>query len=386
MRVDFERLIGGDSSETEYAANFFETFGYLEITKALTPKESALLRREYIKEIEAKETRRWKDLRKSTNIYFIPNLPCSSEIFYHKLLLDRILPIAKRIGGPKPIYLGGDASCFCGYSFNWHKDWNTRIPQLKFNLYLENDIRIGGHHVIIPGSQHTFDRYTQLLSTCLEWPLATETISGLGANNFLPIFDSPRQNPIRRKLRQLRGRYISPPYVKIKQCPTSLVLFDQRTIHCVQKPFPNRPQLLATALFARDIDDDLWWNSFRSSVPASDSFSQKELYSELLSLFVAERRTIDCTDYGDILKNDPNCPLRYIQTLHPEPNRTALPTEAKLNDWNEYINIQDYMEKLSFRGEKIRQSVKPSKLIYKDLMLGINSLHIKRFDPDIQNN
>jgi hypothetical protein len=206
----------------------------------------------------------------------------------------------------------------------------------------------------------------------------------LGANNFLPIFDSPRQNPIKEKLRKLTGKYLAPPYVRIKQCPTSIVLFDQRTIHCVQKPFPNRPQLLATALFARDIDDDLWWENFKSSLPNDNAFTKTELYSELIALFVGERRMIGCSDYGQALKNDPDCPLRLIQTLHQEPNQTSLPTEVKLTDWNKYINIQSYIDELSFRGKKIRESVKPSQNIYPDLMLGLNSLNIKMLDPDVQ--
>ncbi len=378
MKIDFYKLLESSKSEQRKIRNFYETFGYIEITNAIPKSRSRRLRKEYIESIERHTKTKWSKLKKASGgMHFIPNFQGSSEYYYSQLLCDIVYPVAKIFGGNKPAYLGSDASCFTGFSFNWHRDWNTRIPQLKFNVYLEDDIRIGGDHLVVPGSQHTFDQYSKMLSMGLEWPYKCNSDSGLDLNDFFPEITSPRISSLLEIFSKIKGDFRSIPYVRIKQNPTSLVLFDQRAVHCVQKPWPSRPQLLVTSLFAKDLNHENWSEEYTSLLPKLTEFSKEDYYKELFCLFIGERRMIDIPNYGPVLLNDSSRKLEIIETLIPEPF-SSNEQKAKLSSWNNWIDLKDDLNGLEDLGKEIKSKIEPSQNMYTDLMMGINHRNINR--------
>jgi len=213
MKISYDSLTSASAGRKRRYRHFYETFGFIEITNAIPDRLSRQLRTAYIGAIEKAVDMNWKSISGSRKdgMHFIPNFQCSHELFFFKLLKDIVHPVAKVFGGRRPVYLGSDASCFCGYSFNWHRDWFTRMPQMKFNVYLESDLRIGGDHLVIPGSHHSYDQYCNKLSRALEWPRKCSSPSGFELNGYLPVFKSPRLSPIKEARLRLAEKFLAPP-------------------------------------------------------------------------------------------------------------------------------------------------------------------------------
>lgn len=378
MRVDYRDLINCSSRAKEQYANFFDTFGFIEISNAIPVNLANRLRKIYTQSISESAGASWNRIKRSKNgMHFIPNYQCSNDVFFYDLLIPIIHPLAQLFGGKNPVYLGSDASCFCGYSFNWHRDWFTRIPQLKFNLYLDNDVKLGGDHLVVPGSHHSYDRYCTMLSKGLEWPHKCTSDSGFELNEFFPKIPSPRISALKELSLHLTGRFSSIPYYRIRQNPTSLVLFDQRTVHCVQKPWPNRPQLLVTALFAPDLEDPNWNDKYADTQPNNFSFSSRDYLLELFTLFVGERRMINIPNYGYLDKYFSANDLRYVETFLSEPISTNA-QKARLSGETSWLDLEVQLNELSAVGWSRKQFLEPSQNMYTDLMMGVNHRNITR--------
>ena len=375
MKVSFDKLLRADQKEQSKYINFFNTFGYLHITNALSLKLSAQARREYKRVYEEKNKKRWRNIMKTGVQFFIPNFYEESKFFATKILLEKIHPIANILSDGRAIYLGSDGSCFNGQSFQWHRDWFSKARMLKFNIYLNNNYHIGGRHLLIPGSQFTTDEFSQSIGRGGAWPFFPQNYGWLNENEFFPSTPAPRDHALKRIWRKFRGdNYL--PYVAIRPKPTDIILFDQRTWHMVEKPFPAIPQLLATGLFAVHPESERASKINHDSSDKNNSKDTNEQLEELASLYVGERKMINCTNYGKYFENI------SPQILHFEANKsikdcnTYEQLEVKLSDNSFRMNMYEKMGSYSKLGRAARANNQDLSDGYSDEMLGINYSNI----------
>ena len=79
MKIDFKKLLESSKSEQRKIRNFYETFGYIEITNAIPKSRSRRLRKEYINQLKDILNTKWSKLKASSGgMHFIPNFQGSS--------------------------------------------------------------------------------------------------------------------------------------------------------------------------------------------------------------------------------------------------------------------------------------------------------------------
>ena len=148
-------------------------------------------------------------------------------------------------------------------------------------------------------------------------------------------------------------------------------------MHCVQKPWPSRPQLLVTSLFSKDLYDENGSDEYSNLLPQFTKFSKEEYYKELFCLFIGERRMINIPNYGQVLQNDFSRQIEIIETLNPEPFDNNA-QKAKLSSWENWIDLNEDLDILENLGKEIKSQIEPSQNMYTDLMMGINHRNIYR--------
>ena len=90
MRIDYHKFINGGESESRKYINFFNSFGYLQITNAFDRSLVLKSRREYKRIYEEKTNKSWRELMKSGVQFFIPNFYEESEFFLNEILIKKI--------------------------------------------------------------------------------------------------------------------------------------------------------------------------------------------------------------------------------------------------------------------------------------------------------
>ena len=310
--------------------------------------------------------------------FFIPNFYEESKFFASKILLEKIHPIANILSNNNAIYLGSDGSCFNGQSFQWHRDWYSKTRMLKFNIYVNNNYHIGGRHLLIPGSQFTSDEFSQSIGRGGAWPFFPKNYGWLNENEFFPSTPAPRDHALKRIWRKFRGEnYL--PYVAIRPKPTDIILFDQRTWHMVEKPFPAVPQLLATGLFAVHPDSDIASRNMQNSSNKVGTNKTNEQLEELASLYVGERKMINCSNYGKYFNEVSTKILHFEANKSIKDCDTYEDLEVKLSDDSFSTKMFDKMESYSKLGRAARANNQDLSDGYTDEMLGINYSNIAEY-------
>ena len=380
MKVDYKFFINSNKDSYQKYVNFYNSFGYLRLTNALDNNLVKKCRKEYKRLYEEKNKKPWDKIMNSGVQFFIPNFYEESNFFLNEILINKILPVAKLMSKGKPIYLGSDGSCFNGQSFQWHRDWFAKSRMLKFNIYMNSGLHFGGRHLLIPGTQFTNDEFSQSVGRGGAWPFFPQRFGWLNENNFFPDTPAPRDHFIKRIYKKFKGQNFL-PYVSIKPRPNDIILFDQRTWHMVEKPFPAIPQMLATGLFAVHPESNIPQN-----IPNKDEENlriEKEL-KELAALYVGERKMIGCDNYGKFFKT-----LSKEQLLFFEANKKVCDLEnykdlkVKLSDDSYSINIEKTMNDYSSQAQKARALNSYLKDGYTEEMLGINYSNIVEYHKSI---
>ena len=382
MRIDYHKFINGGQSESQKYINFFNSFGYLQITNAFDRSLVLKSRREYKRIYEEKTKKSWKELMKSGVQFFIPNFYEESEFFLNDILIKKIHPIANMFAQNKAIYLGSDGSCFNGQSFQWHRDWFTKSRMLKFNVYMNSGLHFGGRHILIPGTQFTSDEFSQSVGRGGAWPFKPKKFGWLNENEFFPDTPAPRDHFLRRVKRKFfKKNYL--PYVAIKPRPTDIVLFDLRAWHMVEKPFPSIPQMLATGLFA--VHPEV--NSIKN-LNGSQEKSKDEIYNdlnELAGLYVGERKMIGCDNYGKFFEK-----LNKKGFLHFKANQNICDIEnysklkVELSDGSFSRTMKPIMDDYINQGKIARASNEDIGDGYIEEMLGINYSNIASYHKSFE--
>ena len=376
MKVDYAFFINSNKNNYQKYVNFYNSFGYLHLTNALDKKLVKKCRKEYKKLYEEKNKKSWNQIMKSGVQFFIPNFYEESTFFLNEILINKILPVANLMSKGKPIYLGSDGSCFNGQSFQWHRDWFAKSRMLKFNIYMNSGLHFGGRHLLIPGTQFTNDEFSQSVGRGGAWPFFPQKFGWLNENNFFPDTPSPRDHFLKRIFKKIRGQNFL-PYVSIKPRPNDIILFDQRTWHMVEKPFPAIPQMLATGLFAVHPESNVPQNL--SSLKKDHLRIDKEL-RELAALYVGERKMIGCDNYGKFFKDLPKEKLLFFEAsknICDLNNYKDL--NVKLSDNSYSINIEKTMNDYSSQAQKARALNSFLKDGYTEEMLGINYSNIVEY-------
>ena len=376
MKVDYNLFINSNKETYQKYVNFYNSFGYLHLTNALKNKLVKKCREEYKKLYEEKNKKSWDKIMKSGVQFFIPNFYEESKFFLDEILIGKILPVAKLMSKDKPIYLGSDGSCFNGQSFQWHRDWFAKSRMLKFNIYMNSGFHFGGRHILIPGTQFTNDEFSQSVGRGGAWPFFPQKFGWLNENNFFPETPSPRDHFLKRIFRKIKGQNFL-PYVAIKPKPNDIILFDQRTWHMVEKPFPAIPQMLATGLFAVHPESNVPQN-----IPNKDQDKSRidDELRELAALYVGERKMIGCDNYGKFLESSSKENLLFFQA-----NKKICDLEnykdlnIKLSDNSYSINIENTMKNYSAEAQKARALNSYLNDGYTDEMLGINYSNIVKY-------
>lgn len=380
MRIDYQELLSMGAEEAAKYVNFFNTFGYLHIRNAFSRKLCRRARREYKRLYEEYSGKSWKKLMREERQCFMPNFYEESQFFLSEILIEKIWPIAKIIAGGSPIYFGSDGSCFNGQSFEWHRDWFTKARMLKFNVYMNSGMHLGGRHNVIPGSQFTDDSFSQLIGKGGAWPFKAKRYGWLNEYNYFPETPAPRDHYLKRKAREFLGRnYL--PYVGIKPSPRDIILFDQRSWHMVERPFPSIPQMLATALFAvmpsevkgKDVN-----NGIENRKPSK--------IEELAALFVGERNMIRAKNYGKEFKNLPEGFL-FFRSEHDIRDCDSMDgLSVELSDKSFQRDMTEIMKYYANEGRITRLENQGLNDGYTDIMLGINYSNIAEFFGSHQRN
>jgi hypothetical protein len=377
MKVDFHFLADAPTETARKYINFFNTFGYLHITNAFNSLEARKSRKEYMRIYEEANKKKWKHMMRSGVQFFIPNFYEESEYFLDNVLAKKIYPLAKLIANDTPIYLGSDGSCFNGQSFSWHRDWFAKSRMLKFNIYMNSGRHFGGRHLLIPGSQFTEDEFSQSIGMGGAWPFKPRNYGWLNEDNYFPETPDPREHFLKRKAKEFLGRnYL--PYVGIKPSPNDILLFDQRTWHMVEKPFPSIPQMLATALFA--VHPSSNYNEYIHGPHKKEELQIKEELTELAALYAGERRMCKCSNYGkEYSKLKGSEILHFVADRQIYLENSFKDIEVRLSDNTFRVKIDAVMEKYAKTAKDVRALNAGREDGYTDEMLGINFANISNY-------
>ena len=105
---------------------------------------------------------------------------------------------------------------------------------------MNHNLHFGGKHRIIPGSQFTQDEFSQSIGNGGAWPFAPKSESWLNEFDYFPKAPRPRQHFLKQIVNAITDTNDFPS-VRVPTSPLDIILFDQRTWHMVEKPFPAIP-------------------------------------------------------------------------------------------------------------------------------------------------
>ena len=250
---------------------------------------------------------------------------------------------------------------------------------LKYNIYMNHNLHFGGKHRIIPGSQFTQDEFSQSIGNGGAWPFAPKSESWLNEFGYFPKVPRPRQH----FLRQIVNTIVDAndfPSVRVSTSPLDIILFDQRTWHMVEKPFPAIPQMLATALFAIPPRNQLSENLDAGKSVISKQFGN--LYvDELAALYAAERIMIGCNNYGSKFNHELSRNLLHFQ-VNENIGQKAVDGDGldiALSDGSYRNNIGELLKEYRVAARNIRQVNSTREDGYSIEMLGINCSNIWKY-------
>jgi ectoine hydroxylase-related dioxygenase (phytanoyl-CoA dioxygenase family) len=385
--------------------NYFDTFGFVVIKKILKPEDFKKLYKEYDAQFERRtneisalkmlKNSLWLDGKKRYGIKyslhalfqrvgmrFLPNFVDSSEIYSDFFLKETFFKIYKYFAGENWLYLGSDGSNFVSTSFPWHRDWFTKIQVLKFNFYYNPIPFLGGKFLIVPGSNFPEDTYSQLLQKCMSWPRQNKLPGGLSENKRLHQVRNPRN------IFNIKNKnHIDIPSAKVILKKGDVIIFDQRTIHCVQNNFPQLQRRLMTILLSKNAFD------FPDNHLHLINNTREELMREVVDLVVSERNHIGCEPYGNHIMNSDFINSNHFISIAKSDNAEKFDTGSikygkncffkSVVDFNYYANIgmkyRIESDSLNDSTEKFVDG-KAQDFSYEDVHLGINAQNIKFFD------
>ena len=379
MKIDYTRFLRLPENQKQSFVNFYNTFGYLRFANAFTRKEASNNRREYRRLYVSHYGESWIKFLLKRRQGFVPNFYEESEYFLQEVLINKISPLVHEFSKDRAIYLGSDGSCFNGNSFEWHRDWYARSRMLKFNIYMNHNLHFGGKHRIIPGSQFTQDEFSQSIGNGGAWPFAPKSESWLNEFDYFPKAPRPRQHFLKQIVNAITDTNDFPS-VRVPTSPLDIILFDQRTWHMVEKPFPAIPQMLATALFAippgNEPSEDLEADKTVGAKQLGNSY-----VDELAALYAAERMMIGCNNYGSKFNNKISRNLLHFQVNEnigqKEVDSDSL--DIALSDGSYRNILGELMREYRVAAQSIRKYNPNQKDFYSVEMLGINSSNIKKY-------
>ena len=185
---------------------------------------------------------------------FLPGFMEESKVFVELFLSKKMQDIFSYFCGDNWLYLGSDGSKFITTSFPWHRDWFTKIPIMKCNFYFNPLPFMGGKFLLIPGSNFESDNYSQMIQRCMSWPMQNKTPSGMNENNRLPVIKNPRDLFSWRNFFGGNKKF-DVPHIELSVGRGDLVLFDHRSLHCVQSTWPRFQRRLLTILIGKNAYD-----------------------------------------------------------------------------------------------------------------------------------
>jgi hypothetical protein len=163
--------------DTTHLINLFNIFGFIKINKLLINDNEKL-----IKAFEYNVNHYAKNIS--------DYIPCAMEylsVFVNIILNKKIHTILNKIFNKKYYYNGSDSKIYSSDT-NWHCDRKTKNLHLKVAIYLDKLDKTNGCLNVLPGSNHTNDIYSSILSKNVI-PLFNG--SGGFKNNFLNDKDIP---------------------------------------------------------------------------------------------------------------------------------------------------------------------------------------------------
>lgn len=317
---------------------------------------------------------------------FLPYFLEDSKIFTNFFMQKKTQDIFKYFCGKNWLYLGSDGSKFMTTSFPWHRDWYTKIPIMKCNLYFNNLPFFKGRFKIIPGSNHALDTYSKSIQNSISWPFQNKFPSGMSENNWLPAIENPRAKFSFFNIFKLKRNIFDVPHVNINLQRGDLLLFDHRSLHCVESNFPNFTRRLLTILIGKNAFD------FSPNNYLLKHHTKKELMVELLDLITNERNHINCHAWGkELLKTN------FIKSPHfidikkrKKGNHRYDFAQIKINgkffssslNFNHYSNIGNRYFKIynSIGSNNINDN--SQSFSYDNVHLGINAQNIDKIETD----
>ena len=417
-----DQLMAAIDAKDPTLRNYFDTFGFVVLKGFLNKDDFKKLLKEYDHQYAMRTEKKepWKMLLNrlgfsgpkvhgfkqviaaflhSGSMRFLPDFVDSSEVFCDYFFQERMLKIYRYFAGEDFLYLGSDGSHFLTTSFPWHRDWYTRMPNLKMNVYFNPLPFFGGKFMLIPGSNFVNDSYAQLLQKAMSWPMQNKRPGGLSENSFLPDFVNPRQGVITRWITSLKITLglAQPkpdvPHVSVKLDRGDVVIFDQRLIHCVQANFPSFSRRLLTVLLAKnayEFSDDHYL--------LKQGNTRESLMREIVDLVVSERNHINCAPYGEALYKHPFSKSKNFISVEKMVTNTeadnsrynvgSFPLSAKGKceaerfvsqlDVGFYASIGSKYRSYIGENQKDTGDTWAQAYSYQDVHLGVNSQNIKK--------
>jgi ectoine hydroxylase-related dioxygenase (phytanoyl-CoA dioxygenase family) len=281
---------------SESARNFFNCFGFVKIKNCFNNNEINFLLNSFDNTYENYFKKSKLNLKKEAlfqkKTMMVPNFVDNSPEILNLFLTRKIFDIPKVIIGKDAKYWGSDGSLFA-YGSLWHRDVSLKARQAKFNLYLSDGSPSSGAFRIITGSHHIFDSYSQLLQKGCSWPRSAH-LGGLSEKGFFPTTINP--NSFKAGL----SRFINAneiPHIIVPFKKGDLLIFDNRTIHCVYRPFIPKIRRLVTLIFT-----DYPTNDYKHPALNADlSFS--EINKEVMKLKEFEVLNYNVPAVGKLIKD-----------------------------------------------------------------------------------
>lgn len=400
MYVEYSELKRAIENQDEKFFNYYKTFGCLVVKGFFTKQEFKYYKKEYERQyrlrldgysvfeaiknrLGPKENRKVgfryiiKSLfSKRKGMNFLPAFAEESPILSQLIYKGKLREVFSYICGEDWVYLGSDGSRFNTTSFPWHRDWYTKSPLLKCNVYLNHNMFLGGNFLLIPGGGSPSDLFSRNIQKSISWPMQNKNPGGMNENDYLPDITNPRSK-FSAFSSLFPQRKFDVPHVKVKIKPGDVVLFDQRLMHCAESNYPRAARQLLTFLVAPNADKD-----DRFDYPSCD---KKEVFGELLDLIVNERNHIGIEPWGkELLKTD------FVNTKHfiniektgdSDRWNSALVKDGDYSysrsvDFNKYVEVAQKYKKMVGINTKDENDVLTQDFSYGDVHLGINALNV----------
>lgn len=271
---------------TEQDIYFFRTFGFLKIKNLFDKSDLKNLKAWFDSDYESffncsmMQILANSILKKRT--YMVPSFADNDERILSLLYEKGLFDVASALLGKTMQYWGSDGSLF-SYNSLWHRDTATIANRCKLNLYLNSGGKNSGAFRIIPGSHIIGDDYTNLLGNACAWPDSAYA-GGLNETGLLPETKSPKNSLISNVLKKSLPDI---PHHIIEFNAGDLLVFDDRSLHCVYSPIIPKPRRLITLLFTEYLDSD------RITTSNQLDYSMQKVNDEICLL-----KQMECNQYS----------------------------------------------------------------------------------------